>query len=74
MWKVNPFKYNRRPSEEVLIGNLKLGGVNPVRVQSMANTDTNDIENAVDQCIRIVAAGADFVLPHRAFVRPKVLA
>jgi (E)-4-hydroxy-3-methylbut-2-enyl-diphosphate synthase len=56
MWKVNPFKYNRRPSEEVLIGNLKLGGVNPVRVQSMANTDTNDIENSVDQCIRIVEA------------------
>mgnify|MGYP000963974720 FL=1 len=61
MWKVNPFKYNRRLSEEVLIGNLKLGGVNPVRVQSMANTDTNDIENSVDQCIRIVEAGADLV-------------
>ena len=61
MWKVNPFKYNRRPSEQVLIGNLKLGGANPVRVQSMANTDTNDIENSVDQCIRIVEAGADLV-------------
>lgn len=27
----------------------------------MANTDTNDIENSVDQCIRIVEAGADLV-------------
>ncbi|OIP82509.1 MAG: 4-hydroxy-3-methylbut-2-en-1-yl diphosphate synthase [Porphyromonadaceae bacterium CG2_30_38_12] len=58
---MNPFKYNRRPSQEVEIGNLLLGGTHPVRVQSMANTDTNDIENSVAQCERIVAAGADLV-------------
>ena len=34
MWKVNPFKYNRRLSEEVLIGNSKLGGVNPECINS----------------------------------------
>jgi len=61
MWKVNPFKYNRRPTAEVKIGLVNLGGENPVRVQSMANTDTNDIQNSVDQCIRIVEAGADIV-------------
>lgn len=61
MWKVNPFKYNRRPTAEVKIGQVNLGGENPVRVQSMANTDTNDIQNSVDQCIRIVEAGADIV-------------
>lgn len=61
MWKVNPFKYSRRPSDEVLIGNVKLGWPNAVRVQSMANTDTNDVENSVEQCIRIVDAGADIV-------------
>ena len=61
MWKVNPFKYNRRPTAEVKVGQVNLGGENPVRVQSMANTDTNDIQNSVDQCIRIVEAGADIV-------------
>jgi len=61
MWKVNPFKYSRRPTYEVKIGEVKLGGAYPVRVQSMANTDTNDIENSVAQCIRIVDAGADIV-------------
>ena len=61
MWKVNPFKYSRRPATEVKVGTVKLGSDYPVRVQSMANTDTNDIENSVAQCIRIVEAGADIV-------------
>ena len=61
MWKVNPFKYSRRPASEVKVGTVKLGSDYPVRVQSMANTDTNDIENSVAQCIRIVEAGADLV-------------
>ena len=61
MWKVNPFKYNRRPASEVKIGQLLMGGNHPVRVQSMANTDTNDIENSIAQGIRIIEAGADLV-------------
>lgn len=61
MWKVNPFKYSRRQASEVNIGTLLLGGEYPVRVQSMANTDTNDIENSVAQGIRIIEAGADLV-------------
>jgi len=61
MWKVNPFKYSRRPTVTVKIGNLKLGSDFQVRVQSMANTDTNDIENSVAQCVRIIDAGADLV-------------
>ncbi|MDD3080189.1 MAG: 4-hydroxy-3-methylbut-2-en-1-yl diphosphate synthase [Paludibacter sp.] len=61
MWKVNPFKYGRRPASNVHVGQVELGGEQPVRVQSMANTDTNDIENSVAQCIRIVEAGADIV-------------
>ena len=61
MWQVNPFKYSRRPTDEVSIGQLKLGGENSIRIQSMATTDTNDIENSVDQCIRIIEAGADLV-------------
>jgi (E)-4-hydroxy-3-methylbut-2-enyl-diphosphate synthase len=55
------YHYQRRQSTEVQIGNLKLGGDNPIRVQSMANTDTNDIEASVRQAIRIIEAGAELV-------------
>lgn len=61
MWKTNPYNYSRRPTSEVLIGTLKMGGSNPIRLQSMANTNTNDIENSITQCQRIVEAGADLV-------------
>ena len=61
MWKSDPYNYLRRPTDEVKIGTLKMGGANPVRVQSMANTNTNDIENSVAQCLRIVNAGGELV-------------
>ncbi len=61
MWKLNQFNYNRRISSVVKIGNLLLGGNQPIRVQSMANTDTNDVENSVAQCLRIVEAGGELV-------------
>ena len=61
MWKSNPYNYKRRPTAEARIGNLIMGGNFPVRIQSMANTNTNDIDNSVDQCLRIVNAGADLV-------------
>jgi len=61
MWKLNQFNYNCRLSSVVKIGNLLLGGNQPIRVQSMANTDTNDVENSVAQCLRIVEAGGELV-------------
>ena len=61
MWKSNPYNYVRRPSSETQIGTLQMGGKNPIRIQSMTNTNTNDIENSVAQIIRIVNAGADLV-------------
>lgn len=61
MWKINPFNYSRRPAKTIKIGNIQLGGDQPVRVQTMANTDTNDIENSVAQCERVVEAGADIL-------------
>jgi len=48
-------------SSEIKIGNIVLGGSNPVRLQSMTNTDTLDTRASVAQCIRIIGAGADFV-------------
>jgi (E)-4-hydroxy-3-methylbut-2-enyl-diphosphate synthase len=61
MWKLNQFNYTRRLSDTIKIGNVLLGGNQPVRVQSMANTDTNDITNSVAQCLRIVEAGGEIV-------------
>ena len=56
-----PCTYQRRPAIEVTIGSLKLGGAYPVRLQSMANTDTNDTEGSVAQAERIIKAGADLL-------------
>lgn len=55
------FNYKRRKSTETRIGNTPLGGDNPIRIQSMTNTNTNDTENSVEQTIRIIDAGADYV-------------
>ncbi len=51
----------RRKSHEVRIGKLRIGGANPVAVQSMTTCSTMDTEGCVEQCIRIVDAGADLV-------------
>jgi (E)-4-hydroxy-3-methylbut-2-enyl-diphosphate synthase len=48
-------------SSVVTIGNVALGGDNPIRIQSMTNTDTLDTRASVAQCIRILEAGADLV-------------
>ncbi len=57
----NPFNYTRRTSDQIQVGSVFLGGTNPVRVQSMANTDTNNTDDSVAQCIRIVEAGGEIV-------------
>ena len=61
MWIPDLFNYNRRPTQEIKIGNLLMGGNSPVRLQSMTNTDTNDIDASVLQCIRLIKAGAELV-------------
>ena len=55
------YNYHRRKSSIVQIGNTPLGGEYPVRIQSMTNTSTLDTVASVDQCIRIIQAGADYV-------------
>lgn len=54
-------RYIRRPSTDVRIGDVVIGGANPVAVQSMTNTDTNDTEACVAQIGRIRAAGGHIV-------------
>jgi (E)-4-hydroxy-3-methylbut-2-enyl-diphosphate synthase len=51
----------RFPSHEVKIGNIPLGAHHPIRLQSMTNTDTMDVRATIDQSIRIIDAGADYV-------------
>ncbi len=58
---MNFFNYKRRVSSETKIGDTPLGGSNPIRIQSMTSTNTNDTEASVEQIIRIVEAGADYV-------------
>ena len=55
------FNYHRRKTVTVNIGNTPLGSDYPIRVQSMTNTSTNDIEASVQQCMRIASAGAHYV-------------
>jgi (E)-4-hydroxy-3-methylbut-2-enyl-diphosphate synthase len=54
-------QYSRRKTDEVNIGKVTVGAGNPVRVQSMTNTGTGDIKATVNQCIRMINAGADYV-------------
>lgn len=58
---IDQFNYHRRQAHTVHIGHVFLGGEYPVSLQSMANTDTNDTEGSVAQCIRMVEAGAEIV-------------
>jgi (E)-4-hydroxy-3-methylbut-2-enyl-diphosphate synthase len=53
--------YSRLKTREVSVGKIPLGSNHPIRVQSMTNTQTSDIEATVEQCINIAGAGADFV-------------
>jgi len=51
----------RFPTKEVSIGNLKLGGDNPIRLQSMTTADTMDTEKSVAEAIRMIDAGCELV-------------
>ncbi len=51
----------RRPSRQIKLGNVAVGGGAPITVQSMATADTRDFERCVDQLRQIQAAGADIV-------------
>jgi (E)-4-hydroxy-3-methylbut-2-enyl-diphosphate synthase len=53
--------YKRRKTREVKIGNTPLGGDQPIRVQSMTTVDTMDTEGSVQQTLRMVASGCEYV-------------
>ncbi len=53
--------YKRRVSSETRVGQLGIGGDNPIRIQSMATRDTNDTAGCVAQAKRIIDAGGELV-------------
>ncbi|HLG34521.1 MAG TPA: (E)-4-hydroxy-3-methylbut-2-enyl-diphosphate synthase [Bacteroidia bacterium] len=53
--------YSRLKTREVKVGDVGIGGINPIRVQSMTTTDTMDTLKTVEQAIRIIEAGGELV-------------
>src|SRR5665213_3178493 len=54
-------EYSRFVTREVFIGDVPMGGNNPIRIQSMTTTDTMDTIGTVEQSIRMVDAGCEYV-------------
>lgn len=54
-------KYIRSRTREVMVGNVGVGGDNPIRIQSMTTTDTMDTQATVEQSIRMIEAGCEIV-------------
>ena len=59
---IRPFRdIKRKLTKEISVGNVKIGGNNPISVQSMTNTLTKDIKKTVNQINQIAEVGADLV-------------
>jgi len=58
-YTLSPFAALRRRSRVVRVGDVAVGGANPIRIQSMTNTDTMDTQATVDQIERLAAAGCE---------------
>lgn len=54
-------QYSRYLTREVQIGSIPMGGLNPIRIQSMTTTDTMDTIATVEQTIRMVESGCEYV-------------
>jgi (E)-4-hydroxy-3-methylbut-2-enyl-diphosphate synthase len=57
----NPLQYHRRAAREVRVGNVGIGGNNPIRVQSMITCDTMDTEMSIQQTIELANVGCEIV-------------
>ena len=54
-------KFSRFKTREVLVGNLGIGGDNPIRIQSMTTTDTMNTEMSINQSIKMINSGCEIV-------------
>ena len=57
----NPLLYRRRVTREVMVGNVGVGGANPIRVQSMITCDTMDTEMSIQQTMELAKVGCEIV-------------
>ena len=53
--------FSRRKTKDISIGNIKIGGENPIAVQSMTNTKTSDFASTLNQVKSLCAAGCDII-------------
>jgi (E)-4-hydroxy-3-methylbut-2-enyl-diphosphate synthase len=60
-YSASPFQYERRKTREVRVGNVGIGGDNPIRIQSMITCDTMDTEMSIQQTMELAAAGCEIV-------------
>lgn len=51
----------RNQTKEVAVGSVKIGGENPIAIQSMTNTRTEDVDGTVEQILRLEAAGCEII-------------
>ena len=60
--EIRPFrKINRKKTKEISVGKVKVGGNNPITVQTMTNTLTTDHKSTIEQINKVTEAGADIV-------------
>ena len=55
------YNYKRLLTRVVNVGDIPLGGKHPIRVQSMTTTDTMDTDSTVNQSIRMIKAGSEYI-------------
>lgn len=53
------FAMKRRPTRTVMVGNVGVGGDNPIRIQSMTTSNTRDVAATIEQIIRLADAGCE---------------
>ena len=58
---MSKYNYKRRRSSVAKAGGVEIGGGNPIRIQSMCNTNTNDTSSSAAQALRIAEAGGELV-------------
>jgi len=60
--ELRPYRtINRRPSRQIMVGKVPVGGGAPITVQSMTNTLTTDVKATIEQIQKLAVAGADIV-------------
>ena len=55
------YSIKRRETSQVMVGNVGIGSDHPIRVQSMTNTDTEEIDETIEQIIELADAGSELV-------------